>query len=511
MNGSLTPGREVEIILDHSEEIQVEPFFSVSRDRFEIRQPVLSNVIQLQSGTWILKPINDIDQAHESTDGQSGTLRLSAFNAAGCVREIARQRTFTELTGLSPSGAVASSGDYWMVKRVAAGASWNQEISYSLGKPTLPSTAHYPMDRLIEHNTTLIDALTSFTDTGYLLRWQAPGSSADLADYLFTFYFGGELAGQPFAPHTGFGLFALTVTGYGRAILFERIDNAWEQVAEWQYAAASQVPGKGMTMRLIPHSGRYLEIKTEINDRAEPNLVLNQTRMDAWSGRTIAADTFTYETKNRVGMTVAQNNRYPPVTGGQYVAMDVRRDLRLTWQINRLLYPASGTLTDQPFVVPYEPDVTAHALEIVPHGYTSSIVMGILPATAIVIQPQHATTGASLSTKTETYSFRSQTRTINGWLLPGAPNAVKVRFTLQNLGGAGTPFTPFFMGYEARKRGTQETPATTPFLINGTHNRQSPCTQLSITGQDADPSHATASMTVEDLTNRASRLRTRSE
>jgi len=508
MIGSLTPGRDVTITLDHAEEVLAEPFFSISRERFEIREPVLDDVIQLQSGCFILKPLNDLDAVHETTVGQSGTLRLSEFNAAACVEEIPRQRQYSELTGLSPSGAVASTGDYWCTKRVAAGASWAQEINYALAKPTLPGTLHYPLDRVLEHQQTLVDLLTSFQDTGFLLRWEAPGSASDLADWHFVFYFGGELFGRPAYPVKGYGLFALAVGGQGRALLFERIEDAWEQVADFQYAAAATVPGRGHVLRIIPHI-RYIEFKSQIHDRVEPNMLLNQSRLSAFSGRIVAADTFTYEAKNRAEIPNPFPGRAPSMTGGQYVALDVRRDLRLTWQINRLLYPASGTLTDRPFVVPHDPDVSDHALEVVPHGFLTTVVLGSIEASRVTVEAQDAQDGSPLATKQEVYSFGGESRTIDGWELPGSPNAVQIEFTFENLGGSGTPFTPYFVGYEARKRGTQATPTVTALTIDKTHFRQSPCSYLTITGQDADPSHETAGMVIEDYTNRAAVLRTR--
>jgi hypothetical protein len=71
--------------------------------------------------------------------------------------------------------------------------------------------------------------------------------------------------------------------------------------------------------------------------------------------------------------------------------------------------------------------------------------------------------------------------------------------------------SPWFFGYEVRRRGNVATVANGETLIDATHHRQSPVTQIDIAAQDADPSHASAHLVVSDLTNRCPFLRQRGD
>jgi hypothetical protein len=501
---TLTPSRNISIEFDPSDTVQSEPYFAKHRDRFEIRDPVVSNVEQLASGVWILKPeATSLFALHETSAGQAKIMRLSEFNAPLTASEIALQRSFTELTGVAPSGAVSATGDHFIIKRVPALTTWSVGISSVRPVPPLPTTPNYPLDTVLNQKTGLEPE-----DQGYVLRWVHPGHPSELIDYVMTFQFGGNLTAQ------GYGQFELAFGGDGRAYLYEWIDDgsgfAWVLVDQWRYAVAEAVPAMPHTIRLIPHAGRYLEIRSNITERTQPGMLFQNPRLTAFSGQSVAQDAHIYETRNRGKLPPRGGGLGYPVTGQGLLSFRVRRDVLLRWQVARVTYPASGTLRDRVFTIP-EVDTSSHVLAIrrfssVRYSVTPFAQLGSTSAVAY-----DATTGLALAAASENWTLGANTHLLNGFTLPGRPNAIQVEVTLTNNEGAGGSYSPWFFGYEAFKIGSNGLNTNSPITIDDTHYRQSPCTRLSITGPDNDPSHETAALRVADLVNRLPRLGTRGE
>src|SRR5439155_26813831 len=115
--------------------------------RFEIHKPPVDNVAQRAAGVWILNPgATKLFTLHETTAGQAKIVRLSAFNHPTEIQEIPLQRSFSELTGVSPAGAVSASGDHFYTKRIGALTTWSIGLIPRYPVPTLPTTPNYPLD-----------------------------------------------------------------------------------------------------------------------------------------------------------------------------------------------------------------------------------------------------------------------------------------------------------------------------------------------------------------------------
>lgn len=502
MQAVLTPNRQVEVEIDPRDTVQVEPYFAKTRMRFQIQGPALTDVEQLASGIWILKPeATNLSVLHETTGGQLKALPLADYSSVLSVEQIPVQRSKTELTGVSPGPNVSASGDNFYIKRTPAASSWNLILTPRRPAPTIASlpTPNYPLDTVLQHSAGLDPS-----DQGYVVRWTLPAHPQEFIDVPFSFMFGGELT------EDGYGQFELMFGGDGRAFLFEWIEDAWVQVDEWRFAPSELVPGMGHVCRIIPHAARYIEFRHNVTERGRPGHLLQNRRLTAFDGQSISLDAHVYEIANRGSLPAPGGGFARPVTGAGHPDFRVRRDVVLRWQLARVSYPATGTLVDQPFTIP-QVDTSSHVLALRRFAMVYFNTLTNQPRGDVTASAANATTGAALTPASENWTLGPITTTLNGFTLPGKPNAIRVILTFTNSDGAGGTYSPWLFGYEAHKIGTNAQNDTTALLINGDHYRQSPVTRLSITGPDHDASHESASLRVADLVNRCSRLGTRGE
>src|SRR5438128_9836372 len=139
-NSGVTPARKLHVTYDIDDVAVTEPAFSRHVEREQIRAQAVSGCRRLLSGAWHLNPLNeDWAQAHETTAGQQYIVRLGEFTADALLVEIPLQRKLSELTGIGADAGVATSGDYYITKRVPAGTSWASSFSSSQPKITYSS------------------------------------------------------------------------------------------------------------------------------------------------------------------------------------------------------------------------------------------------------------------------------------------------------------------------------------------------------------------------------------
>jgi hypothetical protein len=497
-HGALTEGRRTTVTWGLTEEVLAEPSFVMRRAGRQMSPTALSTVERLASGVWILSPVAGRSEIHELSAAQASTLRLADVNAASTFTEVPTNRALTELTGIGAAAGVATSGDYFFTKRVAAGASWNATVPGGPSAPTLPST-NYPMDRV------LVSKAWHAAQTSYQFTLLAPGTAVASPDWLATFYFGGPLIGDSTAAHTGYGQFALSLAGTGRARLNEWIDGAWALVNEWRFQQIGQGAVSAIALRIIPHFPRFIEFRTIttafddglLNELAAiGKLAIKGARQDP-SGVTA----FVHETANRGPLAAgASAGGLLPITGIGPVALDVRRDLALRAQIHRIQYPASGTITDGAFTLPVgvAGDRVAK-LTLLGYDYYLDDVTAATQFTAVM----QTAAGGSLTTASETYTLGGATHTFTGYVPPGGTNACRVQFTLTNLEPSGARWhSPALTAYEVERRPVIQSYAQGAFT--GGILRE-----FSISSAGYQPDHETASLTIDDPSNQLAALRTR--
>ena len=395
---ALTPNRQTSITWDIEEGVVTEEVFFLKRAGNQLFPSASAAVERLASGIWVLAPLTSFPTLHEQSASHAFTLRLSQFTAASIVKEITLYRPLTELSGIGVAAAANTAGDHWFTKRVGAGATWSTAISAG-PQPTLP-TANYPLDRVMR-STITPDAMT-----GYILRVKLPGAAFQTPDTLIGFQFGGEIHGSSATPHTGFGLFEVVLRGDGRALLFEWIDAAWTQVASWQFQTPKESAENVLMLRVLPHFPRYLEFLTTtagIDPLFTQSARLGAAALLDRGPENTAVGAYVHEVTNRGEQAFgAEIGTLHPITGPGRICIDVRRDLRANWSISRLAYPATGTLTDRPFVVPYNPTVE-HVLRVSVLGY--NFFAGTFQATSMSAVLQTAA-GVALSAGAESFTLR---------------------------------------------------------------------------------------------------------
>jgi len=483
----ITPNRATDFAFDLDEVVQVEPPWSFRRYGNEIVPDPTSVVGQfdvemLASGYWIERPLQDqLNRLHERTETNSTVMLLSQFELAPDIVQEPLYRTPTELTGLT-TGAAAGlalfNNDLFFGYRRAAGAMWNAPLTtVSRVKPT-QETENIVLDRAMEAK---VDHLE---DQAYLLRFHLAGTHRHAPDNLLTFYFGGPLFAE------GYGEYALTFHGHGGCTLREYAGGQWVNRDEWQWTTPHQVMDAAHTMRIIPHVRRYIEFKSETNRLFTPTLYLApRPGIGPWAAPQGSPTVQLYTVNPSVTGQPSLNPNW--VTGKGRVKVDVRRDLRAYWQVARLEYPPGGILVDMPFVIPWGMD-NAVPLIARADGFKvlrmasgdngevlADIVMTVFDVQTGLPLPAHGS-GTGLQ-------------------LPGDENQLNVGFNFSSVDGTRTAF---LRGWNVERAGQQATK-----VIGLTLGGQ--LTEVSITGPSADPTHETASLTIEDTKNELNELRER--
>ena len=482
---AVTPDRVLEVHFDVDENVLVAPPFSrrVYGDQI-VQDPTqfadTMEVELLQSGWWIIRPLQGrLDKLHETTELGSVTMFLSEFDAISEVKQEPLYRTPTEATGLTTGagGTLATSAnDLFFQVRRSAGATWEVGLGAAPWPAPDLDSAHIVMDRVMVAKT------MHDPNQGYLLRWQSAGTDRTTPDTLFTFYFGGPLF------DAGFGQYCIAFKGNGECVLYEFHDGDWGRRMTWRYAGLHEVMNSAHTMRIFPHLGKYIQFDSETNQKSEPNLF--KVNYIGPFGRPLDSPTAKLYTVNptQTGQLVFGPNDW--VTGGGYVAVDVRRDQRMAWQISTLQFPPTATLADSSFGVPCFADENA-LIKIRKDRRTVQRLRPSDPSDVladVTITPVDYTTGSPL-TGDET----------NGYSLPGEPNRIAVQFSFTT---DDVRLTPFLRGFTAELIGsvTAKTIGAKTGGVVGDYQ---------ITGPSSDPTHETASLHIEDVTGALTSLRTR--
>jgi hypothetical protein len=489
---AVTPDRVTSVTWGIAETWITEAPFEYRRKLSDLNPSAKTNAIQLASGVWILKPVNDdFGVQHETTTGQSYVMRLSEFDAAGQLAEFPYQRVYSDLPGVVADAGVAASGDYYIRRQVTAGAvfDFGSSISVTTPQPSY-STTNYRMRRILHGpKTGHHDA-----DTGYMLKLVVLGAELQNPDNLVTFYFGGHVDAA------GHGQFALMLSGNGRATLMENIGTgggsaSWAQVGEWRYCSPSQVSLAAVAMRIIPHFPKFIEFSTLTYEapHSAVSLLTSTADLVIRAARGEKAQTYTHKIANRGdnAFSGAGNGQLRSITGAGTVAFDVREDLGCYLQLARLVYPASGTITDRPFTLP--PDVgNSHVLRLNCEGYNYQPGgAGATPVTGMAIVPTNEETDVTLTPDTESWTFRGTAYTLTGWDPPGGMNRIYPVLTLTNTEGGTKYHTPCLTGWTALRN------AHTAAVDNGqvTAGR---VRELTVSGPDTDPEQETAHLMVTD-------------
>lgn len=420
----------------------------------------------------------DLSGYHEGGYGADGVLLASnsLLTVPAGFYESYRQRWHSELTGVG-QGSTTTQGDIHIRKNVGAGDNWGSSSLYQLAADSASypgpddASAFITMDRVAYSR----DVHAPWERVMFRFHWPQPPNAA--MQEITRLYFCGPAGAD--SNGVGIGQYCLKLRGDGIAVLFEKT-----KTAEWVYRENFEFSkGSGgsrqigviriVTDCLLDDTGfwRGSKIVFILDNVRSIDDAVKLSIAKFGSGR---QDAFTYKVPVMKGVT--------QTTTLARLRLDIRRDVRMSWQLSKARFHASGTLIG---------DVVS--LEHPASGPTSNHIslswFGIVPTgTSIDGRLYNADTGTALTLDGVAHDIAG----IGGYRY-FKPDAGLLRiypvFTLtSDIGGTLTPT----LGREHKIRDDDwydSAPTTTvPTTVES----------ISISGPGSDPSHESARAQITD-------------
>lgn len=497
----VTPNRVSHIRFDVPDQALVQPPFSMIRMGNEIaRGPdsEISFVRYLQNIGWELEAYQvSLGFKHERSEAVAGNQLPSAglMTVAASHVEVPLFAKPVDLNGSDPSwydANVVDSGDVFIQKRVGAGDSFEQRLSSDQSAfpgSTDPNGDNVAMDRVAKGNNHNLEPV--------IFSFIAPTSLASAPHKFAHFYFTGPAgSGNKWR---GKGQYEINFYGDGKCILKEKVrfdgesNDEWFPVHTFQYAPAYSVGGQAHRIEIRPVAMGILvyapygaicfdvKVDTQASYSAGPGLMASgYTRKP---GRTSQS---TYI----LSRTATRKSSSPPAVEVAPTRVDIRRDKRVPFQVTKLVYRTSGHLIDDPFSLDFWPtaelDLTVALFGSIPSGTS---------LTPRLFRVDNGTEIIASSTTASSAVFH----------LPERVRHYKLRIDF-----AGTSdTTPILEGYQARMDGVIATIDPGEFEPEVVGLNPGALMSVSITGAEADPSHESMSIVLDDLMASLPRVRKR--
>lgn len=504
-----TPNRRTHVTIDSPQWAVNEPVVFFEYEGVELAgddQALTENVAYQPGQGWALTTYNFVQSlTHETDVDDAGTLLPSngklyvAADGDSGFSEVPMQRWHSELSGI-PQGVQRTSGDQYLQKVVAAGSSFNVELTADRASFPAPDDANdtVPLDRVaISTDDHTPNELITFSfilpggmHRGRLIRVYFTGiPGTTFTDYL--------------SAQNGRGNYCLTLMGDGNSLLHERMsDGSWKQRTTIGWAKSSD-----LTKRCLHSIRIHSDAKKDPNDPTKWIGTRLRFRFEALDVSTIGR---TLESSAKLAVNAA---RGADATGDwvewkipQYeksqpwaskIRIDVRRDIRAMFSIKKSAFHPSGTLRTRTIALPQTPGNVAYA-----EGNDMSLYFswfGDIPTgSQIDVQVYDATTDVALGSAGaeahyKTWGYQGFT------LVPGITHYYAIITFSSADGTVGPSITSGRFSRNALLSRTAITPSIPSKVL-----------RVSITGQDADPSHETAGVVIDDALGECSVLKLRS-
>ena len=472
----ITPNRKTRVTFDVAETICVSPLQGYRRRGAEIAQERAAgatdaarfvNVKLWPTGCYTLDPIqSEISNLQEYTIFRQHIIapdNPSLITQLVYIATLAVENTYrqdTDLPGMGYSGNINAVGAPYIVRKVAAGGTYNESIPSGtpnvLSGPDGTSVPDVPVDRVIE-------SIASYPpNQGFFINWGNPGTRISYPGAYFCFYF---------------GQYCVSFTGSGKAILSEQIaftnglGTGWKERAAWKYARTGQVSQTAHSMGIWPHKGpsgqQYIAFSNGQVDFAQ---VTTSFAATAAAVSTAPGD-FIYTVK---ADPYSGHSPTSDITISAPMRADMRRNWKMAVQFSTLGWPTNGLIVDAPGS--FAPDSTSLEASAYPlQLYVDAVA---LPGTGITGQLINAEDGA-------TYDNRIHTHPAAKFVFFGDGNS-----------------TPQLWGYSVHRDSVSNVSAPGAFA-GGTLR------SVSVTGYNGDPTQSSAHVNIADLKNELPRLRNR--
>ncbi|HJP82900.1 MAG TPA: hypothetical protein VJ835_05280 [Fimbriimonadaceae bacterium] len=328
----------------------------------------------------------------------------------------------------------------------------------------------------------------------------APSSFIHIPHKFATFHFSGP-AGSGLK-WKGTGRYQISFFGDGKCILYEKVRFNGESADEWmpvhrfQYAPAYSVAGQSHRIEIrpigpgklvtAPFGAIVFDVKVDEKSVYSGGPGLLSATTTKKPGRTAQSTFVLTRTKARTESLPAQSTP---------VRVDTRRDQRIPFQISKLVYYTSGYLIDDPFALDFWPSGNL-VLKIYALGHTP---------TGTTLSPRLFYFAENPNDPDIEISATSASGNLTSFTIPARTRFFYVRWEFTGTEEA----TPILEGYQVVMDGLVNTIDPTEFEHTASGLDQGALMSVSITGAEADPSHESMRVDIEDLRASLTRLSVR--
>lgn len=500
-NTETTPYRKTHILLNNPDTVKNQGPFSECRANGAICQGGLTpdnntNMFRLNQGGYCLLPMSvNSNYIRERTDNANSIMETSDFSLAVGSGALPGFKSPADLPGVTVDANVAATGNNYIKKSVSPslGQTFSQVLTSDASaypNPTLP-TANVPMDRTAVSNNALP------ANQGFYITFITPNHKLSNQDFLLSFYYGG-----PVLPD-GSGAYALSLSGDGTAHLSEYqngstfVPGTWHDREKWQYTLPQRNAGLMESVMVFPYAdsisgAQFIEFRSGIVD-ASPSVhnIVSVAAEAVWHASG-APSSHLYTCKVTPFSPLPVGTMPPPerdaATGVGPVRVDVRRDLRMPWQVALLRFQPDGELIDLPFFV--EPPINVSL------PFTLSWTASLPGNSTLSGKIYDATTNTELTLVSSTPTTAVYTPNFGS-------NIYYVKFVFTSTSDQSQ--TPILNAYSVIRDGSYEVVENTPQEMapaDGGNLAQRVGRSVNISGPEGyEEAHDTAVVLITDLTN----------
>ena len=507
---SVTKNRKTWLVLDSVRTMPVEPSHlqDLVMEDIHTARPFMSGSIHyVPKVGWRLRAYQyDVSRVHESTAAQSAILKTPQVLIAADHEEHDSFRKGNQ-SGVTYNASVPDAASPFWQHRVPALQSFNVALSGDEKGYPRPDAANdnVPMDRVFISNE------NHSPDELVLLRFWMPGASRDAGQRVITLYFCGPAGVDD--ELVGSGRYSLVLSADGLAELYEipATDGslAWVKRDEFRWSHPNLVVGSTRAILIVSDArqspkGKFTGTRILFRTQGQNQLTRSVGVIDNLISRAVNAIlTEPFDHIYEVPRDLDQPTTLAPIR------LDVRRDVRLEFQVSKSSYPASGFLDSNPIPFDFFPS-TAENIVVQ--------IWGVIPTgTSLEIELWKAQDDTAPSKLTEVSSqsgtnWREKTcaplqRSADHECGPAVQNYfVKILFT------GTTDATPTLRRVRVFRDAVLEAAALTEVEFGPAAAGKMPVfalTRTKIQGQTVDPTIDSATVEFDDVGNVLPQLRVR--
>jgi len=484
----VTPNRRTHVVFDMDDKVLTEPAFSIERICGEIARTTaaqLSNVSLVPDLGWSLRPHSErVSYLTERTELGSHVLDIGSglFAATGFTSKKGyRAPSNTEMPDVATgaSANLLTAGLPMIQKDVSGGDTWASALDADQSAFPSPATDE---DTLVMDRAIVSDESDS-PDKSIIFVFYCPGALQHNANKIATLYF----TANPGLDEngTGDGSYAVAFRGDGRATLYERKFgfDTWIERFTFRYTTGNQ-PGqvfhtvviqKRSCFSALTGPGGAITFRLGHTDGQSFFSYVSDIMRVLEGGNKLASVTYRIPRIRKFVFTIFERP----------LRVDIRRDLRCSVSLAWDRFPTEGELRDDPFSMEFFPtdqeDIALTWSRCQPEGCTLTMRLYRSDTDAELVQVREGASGK--------YRIYQCPEGVNSFY-------AKAFFT-----GDGSK-SAILKAYKCFRNPVAQT-------LSVGEKEFANLRKISITGQERDPSHESADVSIANILADASILTTR--